>query len=164
MQKLFMAVAALTIAVASALGFAGTSEAAPAKSPYCDLAKNQRNAPSWNEHYGCLKTPARQASARAPAPARVAAARRGPNSQYCDLAKHQRNAPSWNEYYGCLKTPARQAFARAPQPARVSATVPARTAAFAATPQTGPGSQYCELAKFQRNAPSWNEHYGCLRR
>jgi hypothetical protein len=165
MQKLFMAAAALTIAVATAPGFAGSSQAASAKSPYCDLAKNQRNAPSWNEHYGCLKTPARQASARA-ARARVAAPapQRGPNSQYCELAKFQRNAPSWNEHYGCLKTPARQAFARAPQPARVSATAPARTAAFAATPERGPGSQYCELAKFQRNAPSWNEHYGCLRR
>jgi hypothetical protein len=103
MKKLFMAAAALTIAVATAPGFVGTSEAASAKNPYCDLAKNQRNMPSWNEHYGCLKPAARQAFARAPEPARAAAPapQAGPKSQYCELAKFQRNAPQWNDYYRC---------------------------------------------------------------
>jgi hypothetical protein len=99
MKKLVMAAAALTIAVATAPTFVGPSQAAPAKkakSAYCDLAKNQRNTPSWNEHYGCLKTPQRQAFADAPAPQGDA------KSTYCGLAKNQRNTPSWNEYYGCL--------------------------------------------------------------
>ena len=113
MKKMFMVAAALTIGIATASTFAGQSLAASkakasktagARSPYCDMAKNQRNTPSWNEHYGCLKTPARQAFATTAAPARpaVAAADRGPKSTYCGLAKNQRNTPSWNEYYGCL--------------------------------------------------------------
>lgn len=117
MKKLFMAAAALTIVVA-APSFIGQSQAAPANSraamaspdrgpgsQYCKLAKSQRNAPSWNEYYGCLNTRQRQAFASAPPPRRMAgpAPERGPGSQYCKLAKSQRNAPSWNEYYGCLR-------------------------------------------------------------
>ena len=107
MKKLVMTVAALTIAIATASSFVGPSEAASAKrsaaakSPYCDMAKNQRNTPSWNEHYGCLKAPARQAFAHAPAPA--TAQKAAGNSTYCGLAKNQRNTPAWNEYYGCLR-------------------------------------------------------------
>lgn len=101
MKTLFMAAAALTIA------FASHSQAAPATGPaseFCELAKFQRNAPSWNEFYGCLKAPARQAIARAPTPTRVRAVpATGRGSEYCDLAKFQRNAPSWNEHYGCLR-------------------------------------------------------------
>jgi hypothetical protein len=115
-----MAAAALTIAVAAAPSFVGQSQAASAK-------KTSMANPD-----------------------------RGPGSVYCNLAKSQRNAPSWNEYYGCLKTPARQAYASAPPPAPARAAGP--------TPQRGPGSEYCKLAKSQRNAPSWNEYYGCLRR
>ena len=102
MRKLFMAAAALTIAASTAPGFVTTTQAASAKkSEFCDLAKNQRNAPSWNEHYGCLGTPQRQAFAQEPAPTRASAPPRG-KSEFCDLAKFQRNAPSWNEHYGCL--------------------------------------------------------------
>ena len=100
MKKLVMAAAALTIAVATAPNFVGPSQAASAKSPYCDFAKNQRNTPSWNEHYGCLKAPARQAFAHAPA---RTAPEKATKSTYCGLAKNQRNTPSWNEYYGCLR-------------------------------------------------------------
>jgi hypothetical protein len=110
MKKMFMAAAALTIAVAiaptfvsqslAASGKARAHKAAAEKSPYCDMAKSQRNTPSWNEHYGCLKTPARQAFA-APSPT-AAAAQQDARSTYCGLAKNQRNTPSWNEYYGCL--------------------------------------------------------------
>ncbi|WP_157100468.1 hypothetical protein [Rhodoplanes sp. Z2-YC6860] len=151
MRKLFMAAAALTIAAATAPGFATTSQAASVKkSPYCDLAKFQRNAPSWDEHYGCLGTASKQARVRERAPRRVAATTRG-KSEFCDLAKFQRNAPSWNEHYGCLGTPQRQAFAQETAPAQVSATARGK-------------SEFCDLAKFQRNAPSWNEHYGCLNR
>jgi hypothetical protein len=105
MKKLIMAAAALTIAVAFA---PSQSQAAPDKGPnseFCKLAKAQRNAPSWNEYYGCMKAPARNAMARAPAPTRASATgpARGPNSEFCKLAKAQRNAPSWNEYYGCMK-------------------------------------------------------------
>ena len=120
MKKLLMAAAALTIALATAPGFVSSSEAASAK------AKKQAAA--------------------------------APKSQFCELAKNQRNAPSWNEYYGCLKTPARQAYARAPEPA------PQPVRAAGPAPQSGPNSEYCKLAKNQRNAPSWNAYYGCLRR
>lgn len=101
MQKLFMAAAALTIALATAPGFVGSSKAAAAKSPYCDLAKYQRNVPSWNQHYGCLNAPARQAYARAESARAAAPALRGPKSEFCELAKNQRNAPQWNDYYRC---------------------------------------------------------------
>jgi hypothetical protein len=97
MRKLFMAAAALTIAMATAPAFVGQSEAASAKSPYCDMAKNQRNVPSWNEHYGCLGKQARQARAEVPAKTKAS------KNPYCDLAKSQRNVPSWNEQYGCLR-------------------------------------------------------------
>jgi hypothetical protein len=105
MKKLFLAAAALTIAVATVPNFVGQSQAAPASNQFCNLAKAQRNAPSWNEYYGCLKAPARQAYAHAPAPTRAVATapQRGPGSSFCQMAKAQRNAPSWNEYYGCLR-------------------------------------------------------------
>jgi len=103
MRKLLMVAAAVTIAVATASGFVSQSQAASAKSQYCDLAKNQRNVPSWNEHYGCLRAPAREAFARAPEPTRAVAPARakGPKSEFCALALAQRNAPSWNDYYRC---------------------------------------------------------------
>ena len=90
MRKLFLIAAAMTVAVVS------QGQAAPRqKSEYCKLSANQRNVESWNEHYGCLDTPARQAFAEAPKP------KKGPNSEFCELSKFQRNAPSWDEYYGC---------------------------------------------------------------
>ena len=88
----------LIMSAAMAIAFVGQSQAAPAKSEFCDLAKSQRNVSAWNEHYHCLNIPARQAFAEAPK--RV---NRGPNSEFCELAKNQRNAPSWNEYYGCRR-------------------------------------------------------------
>ena len=90
MRTLLMA-AALTVA------FASQGQAAPAKSEYCKMANSQRNMPSWNEYYGCLKAPARQAMAE---PARVKTTGK---SQFCGMANSQRNTPSWNEYYGCLR-------------------------------------------------------------
>ena len=67
MKKLFMATAVLAIAVATAPNLVGQAQAASAKhkasvtaanngpnSEYCKMAKSQRNAPSWNEYYGCL--------------------------------------------------------------------------------------------------------------
>src|SRR5262245_3123355 len=99
MRKLFMAAAALTIAMAAAPIYVGSSEAASAKrvaaanpdwgpgSQYCKLASFQRNAPSWNEHYGCRPTaqrrPVAQAPARAPARTASASSDWGPGSQYC---------------------------------------------------------------------------------
>jgi hypothetical protein len=91
MKKVFLAASILTVA------FATQGYAASAKSPYCDLAKSQRNVPSWNEEYGCLRPQARQAFARAPAPRVI------PVNEYCQLSKFQRNVPSWNETYGCLR-------------------------------------------------------------
>ena len=119
MKRLFMAAAALTIAVAAAPSYVGTSEAASAKH------RAAAATPDW-----------------------------GPGSQYCKLSSFQRNAPSWNEHYGCLGISHRRT-AQAPAPVRVASAEPVREA--------GPGSQYCKLSNFQRNVPSWNEHYGCLR-
>jgi hypothetical protein len=106
MKTLLMAAVALSIAVATTGSSQAAStkrQAAAAKNPLCDLAKNQRNIPSWNEHYGCLQPAARQAFARAPEPTRAAATapQAGAKSQYCELAKFQRNAPQWNDYYRC---------------------------------------------------------------
>lgn len=72
------------------------SREAPAKSPYCNMAKSQRNPVAWNSYYGCLGTPPRTAAA-AP-PVREARA----TSSYCNMAKSQRNPVAWNEFYGCL--------------------------------------------------------------
>jgi hypothetical protein len=110
MKKMLMVAAALTIAVATAPSFVDQSlaaslkraKAAPERSPYCDMAKSQRNTPSWNEHYGCLKTPARHAAVAPTTNGMTAAAERDSRSTYCGLAKNQRNTPSWNEYYHCL--------------------------------------------------------------
>jgi hypothetical protein len=90
MKKILMA-AALTIA------FASQSQAASTKSEYCNMAKSQRNTPSWNEHYGCLKAPGKQAMVAEQIRAKPA------KDQYCGMGKNQRNTPSWNEYYGCLR-------------------------------------------------------------
>ena len=87
----------LVIAAALTIAFASHSQAASTKSEYCDMAKNQRNTPSWNEHYGCLKTRGRQAMAAVPSRVKPT------KSQYCGMANSQRNTPSWNEYYGCLR-------------------------------------------------------------
>ena len=86
-----------TLIMAAALTLAFVSQGQAAQSEYCKMANSQRNTPSWNEHYGCLKPakPARQAMAE---PARVKSGK----SEYCGMANSQRNTPSWNEYYGCL--------------------------------------------------------------
>ena len=89
----------LLITAALAIGVVSQAQAAP-KSEFCDLAKSQRNVPSWNEHYNCISQPARQAFAAEP---RAAKPRKGPNSEFCELSKFQRNAPSWDEYYGCYR-------------------------------------------------------------
>jgi hypothetical protein len=128
MKRLFVTAAALTIAIAAIPGFVAESQAASSKTR-----------------------------------ASMAAADWGPGSSYCKMAKSQRNAPSWNEYYGCLKTPARRAHARA-QTQQAFAPAPAMgPTRVALGPDWGPGSPYCKMAKSQRNAPSWNEYYGCLR-
>ena len=53
----------LLVAAALTVAFVSQGQAAPAKSDYCKMANGQRNTPSWNEHYGCLKTPGKQAMA-----------------------------------------------------------------------------------------------------
>jgi hypothetical protein len=81
-----------------AIAFASQSDAASTRSEYCNMAKSQRNTPSWNEHYGCLKAPpGKQAMVAEQIRAKPA------KDQFCGMAKSQRNTPSWNEYYGCLR-------------------------------------------------------------
>jgi hypothetical protein len=87
----------LLVAAALTVAFVSQGQAAPAKSDYCKMANGQRNTPSWNEHYGCLKTPGKQAMAE---PTRV---KTSGKSEFCRMANGQRNTPSWNEHYGCLR-------------------------------------------------------------
>ena len=72
MKNLHIAAAAtLALAVSIAPNLASESVAAQAKraqakSPYCDMAKSQRDPVSWNARYGCLDKEA-LAAARAEA-------------------------------------------------------------------------------------------------
>ncbi len=106
MKKLFITSAALAAALLVAPNLVSQSEAAVrsshaahrAKSPFCDLAKIQKNPVSWNAAYGCLGT----SRARARVYTREAQDRSVDRSPFCDLAKVQKNPVSWNEAYGCL--------------------------------------------------------------
>ena len=101
MKKLLIGAAAmlaLTLPISSAL--VPQRAAAQGKSPYCDLAKSQRNPVSWNSRYGCFdkeRAEAARARAEAPAPKKARA-----KDSYCDLAKSQRNPVAWNARYNCL--------------------------------------------------------------
>src|SRR5215831_2377695 len=94
MKKMLIAAAAtLALAVSITPSLVSQSAAAPLRSPYCDMAKSQRNPLAWNRQYGCLDADqVAAARAEAHAPARTAHAKK----PYCDMAKSQRNPLSWN--------------------------------------------------------------------
>jgi len=96
MKRLLIVAASLAIAMFAAPILVTQSEAASPNSPYCNLAKSQRNPVAWNSYYGCLGPAPRAAPAAAP----VRESRN--TSPYCNMAKTQRNPVSWNSYYGCL--------------------------------------------------------------
>ena len=64
MKKLLFAASAVALAAAMSPAVIGSVQAAPAKSPYCDMAKSQKNLVAWNAYYHCL--------GEAPRPAHVA--------------------------------------------------------------------------------------------
>jgi hypothetical protein len=107
MNKLLIATAALTVAFSIAPNLVSQSQAASksthaantTRSPYCNLAKNQKNPVSWNAQYGCLNMSQKSAQAYAQAPKTHANKTRSP---YCNLAKNQKNPVAWNAQYGCL--------------------------------------------------------------
>lgn len=102
MKKTLIASAALAAAVLmtptliSEAAAKSIHSVSTARSPYCDMAKNQKNPVSWNAAYGCLD----RSRIYARAPETHAVNRAG--NPYCDLAKNQKNPVSWNAAYGCL--------------------------------------------------------------
>ena len=123
MKRLLFAASALALAAAMSPAVTGSAQAAPAKSPFCNMAKGQKNLVSWNAYYHCLGPveAARPQAARRYVRTRGGyMARREPeygygrpayaqyqpeqdSSQFCKLAKGQKNLVSWNAYYGCLR-------------------------------------------------------------
>jgi hypothetical protein len=114
MKKMLITAAALAVAVSTAPYLAGQAQAAPAKSPYCNMAKASNNGYaadlSWAEYYGCWGGhPARTAQASAPPaqtwapPAQAAAS----NAVFCNMPKASNNGyavdVSWAEHYGCWR-------------------------------------------------------------
>ena len=99
MKKLLIAAAALTLA-ASTAGLVGQSEAATAKSPYCNYAKAQKSPTAWNAYYHCTNAapPARRVAIRT----KPRHARGPTKSPFCAYARAQKNAVAWNSYYHCL--------------------------------------------------------------
>jgi len=54
MNKLLLAASAVTLAATISPAVTSSAQAAPTKSPYCNLAKGQKNLGSWNGYYHCL--------------------------------------------------------------------------------------------------------------
>jgi len=143
MKKLLFAASAVVLA--AAMSPAVTSvQAAPQKSPYCDLAKSQKNLVAWNAYYHCLgEAPRISHTAVRPRPEPA-------KDPMCKLAPGQKNLVAWNAYYHCLG------------PAPRASVEPRRLYAQA---QLAPAKDpYCELAKGQKNLVAWNAYYHCLSR
>jgi hypothetical protein len=96
MKKLLTAAAVLALAISTVPSVIGQAEAAPAKSPYCALAKAQKNPVAWNAFYHCLGTPSRPTHVLLRGRALPA------KSPFCAMAKAQKNPVAWNAYYHCL--------------------------------------------------------------
>ena len=93
-KKLVLSASAVAFAAAMSMAMVGQVQAA-ANSPFCNLAKSQKNPVAWNAYYHCLGP--------APRPQHVVRERRGPaKSPFCKLASSQKNLVAWNAYYHCL--------------------------------------------------------------
>lgn len=147
MKKLLFAASALTLAVAMSPAVTSAVQAAPTKSPYCDMAKSQKNLVAWNAYYHCL--------GEAPRVSRTAtrAKPQRPHDPYCDMAKSQKNLVAWNAYYHCL----------GPAPRAPRASLQGRRLYAQAQPAQAK-DPYCDMAKTQKNLVSWNAYYHCLSR
>jgi hypothetical protein len=100
MKKIIIASTALALALSTVPAFVGQAQAAPAKSPYCNLAPATTSA-SWAEYYGCWGGhPMAQYKPYKPAPTHVVYTGPG-QTDFCKLPVAA-NA-SWAEYYGCWR-------------------------------------------------------------
>lgn len=146
MKKLLFAASAVVLAVAMSPAVT-TVQAAPQKSPYCNMAKTQKNLVAWNAYYHCL--------GEAPRPSHVAARSRPEPAKdpYCKMAAGQRNLVSWNAYYHC-NNPAPRAPQASAQRGRLYAQARLEPAK----------DPYCKMAASQKNLVSWNAYYHCLSR
>jgi hypothetical protein len=106
MRKLITAATVSAFALAMAPAIVEQAQAAPAKSPFCNMAPATTSA-SWAEFYGCWGGPPRQYQPAQynppqykPAPAQVAYTGPG-QTDFCKLSAAS-NA-SWAEFYGCWK-------------------------------------------------------------
>jgi hypothetical protein len=111
MKKLLLAASALALAVAVIPAATSPVQAQSAKSPYCNLAKGQKNLVGWNAHYHCLSPAAQSAEEARPQTRHMSThgrrvyAQAQPESTknpYCNMAKGQKNLVGWNAYYHCL--------------------------------------------------------------
>ena len=137
MKRLLFAASALALAAAMSPAVTSSVQAAPAKSPFCKMAKGEKNPVSWNAYYHCLG-PAE--AARPEAAHRYVRTHRG----YMGRRGYEYGRPAYAEY-------GRPAYAEYGRPAYA---------------QYQPGqdnSQFCKMAKGQKNLVSWNAYYGCLR-
>lgn len=150
MKKLLFAASAVALSAAMSPAVIGSAQAASAKSPYCDMAKSQKNLVAWNAYYHCL--------GEAPRPARVAVRARPEPAKdpMCKLAPGQKNLVAWNAYYHCI--------GEAPRGPRASAEPRRRLYAQARVAPVPEKSPYCDMAKTQKNLVSWNAYYHCLSR
>jgi len=151
MKKLLFAASALalTVAVSAAATNSVQAQEAPTKSPYCKMAKGQKNLVSWNAYYHCISPASEAAEAstqtrRTAAGARLRSGQGRPlyaqaqaeqsKSPYCNMAKGQKNLVSWNAEYHCLG-PAPEVAQTSARPAQtyndVTSAAPVRVAAGA---------------------------------
>lgn len=92
---------------------------------------------------------------------------------FCNMAKGQKNLVSWNAYYHCLgpaqaaRPQAAQRYVRTRERYRVRREPEYGYYGPPAYAQYQPeqdNSQFCKLAKGEKNLVSWNAYYGCLQR
>lgn len=96
MKKLFLAAAVSALAVSTVPALVGQAQAAAAASPYCKMARQEKNPIGWDEYYHCFGTPrithviARRHEA-------------APENALCKMAGQEKNLVSWDEYYHCWR-------------------------------------------------------------
>lgn len=99
MRKLLFTAAVLGLAASVVPAIVDQAQAAPAKSPYCNMA-SQANSLSWQQYYHCWGNsgPAPAAYYQPPYQAPPAPT----NGDFCKMAA-QANSLSWQEFYGCWR-------------------------------------------------------------
>lgn len=87
----------------------------------------------------------------------------------CNMAKGQKNLVSWNAYYHCLgpaeaaRPEAAHRYVRAHRGYMGRRGYEYGRPAYAQYQPGQDNSQFCKMAKGQKNLVSWNAYYGCLR-